>query len=274
MKTTLRIIAFTFASLILFCAICFSQTTSMCTATTYNPIRLLCDSNKNVSPISISGVPLPSLNTGSLYYDSSSKKWSFITAIIAPATGYTQINSGTKVPLVPSIPGAGAELVTGPASSTSGDCVKYTDNIGTTGDTGGSCLFTNNTTSIITSNITMTTAGTFYIGPSTGGLSAGTWLLNSTISFQTSSTTSAVNFVCKLFDGTSIFASSQVTSGAVAVNATRNVSMSLTGIAVESSAVPTFAVSCTSDTASQTMLYQTSYVTYNNASTITAIRIK
>jgi hypothetical protein len=53
--------------------------------------------------------------------------------------GFIQQASGTKVVLAPSIPGAGATLMTGPATSTSGDCVMFTGPMATLADSGAAC---------------------------------------------------------------------------------------------------------------------------------------
>jgi hypothetical protein len=52
------------------------------------------------------------------------------------ATGYSTVNSGTKVVIAPTIPGSGATLMTGPTTSTSGDLIKFSDAVGTLADAG------------------------------------------------------------------------------------------------------------------------------------------
>jgi hypothetical protein len=120
----------------------------------------------------------------------------------------------------------------------------------------------------------MTTAGTYYDGPTTGSQAAGTWLIQGTVSLQTSATpTAAINFTCKLWDGTTIFSSTGAYIELTTVGATKDISLSLSAVATEAGAA-TFKISCTSDTASQLILYQTAYGSVANASSISAVRIK
>ena len=63
----------------------------------------------------------------------------------------------------------------------------------------------------LSADVAMTTANTFYDGPSLS-LAAGTWLLHSVI--QVGGGIGTDDFTCKLWDGTTVYASSQ-TSGAV-----------------------------------------------------------
>jgi hypothetical protein len=195
-------------------------------------------------------------------------------ALMNSLTGSTQVNSGTKFVFAPAIPGAGADLMTGPASGTSGDCVKQGDGVFTLADAGGSCLFTSVQASVTSSNVTMTTAGTYYDGPTTSSQAAGTWLITGTVSLQTSATpTAAINFTCKLWDGSTVFSSTGDYIEVTAVGATKDISLTLSAVATEASAA-TFKISCTSDTNGQFILYQTAYGSVANASSISAVRIK
>jgi hypothetical protein len=134
--------------------------------------------------------------------------------------------------------------------------------------------FTTVQASVASSNVTMTTAGTYYDGPTTGSQAAGTWLIQGTVSLQTSATpTAAINFTCKLWDGTTIFSSTGAYIELTTVGATKDISLSLSAVATEAGAA-TFKISCTSDTASQLILYQTAYGSVANASSISAVRIK
>lgn len=128
-------------------------------------------------------------------------------------------------------------------------------------------------TGALSSAVTMTTAGTFYAGP-TVSLTAGTWLLTGSVSLQTTSTASAVEFTCKLWDATTTAGAGYVAIGAVGTAAVRNDQMSLTGVLVETGSV-TGEISCTSNTASQLIEAAPGYTSPGNyASTIVAVRIK
>jgi hypothetical protein len=125
----------------------------------------------------------------------------------------------------------------------------------------------------LSADVTMTTASTFYDGPSVS-LTAGTWLLNGSVDLQTTSTASAVNFTCKLWDGTTVKAAGYVAIGAVASAAVRNEQMALTGIASPTGAA-TWKISCTSTTASQIIKAAPNNNSPGNyASTLTAVRIQ
>jgi hypothetical protein len=127
--------------------------------------------------------------------------------------------------------------------------------------------------SLASSNVTMTTPATFYDGPTTGSIAAGTWLVTGTVSLQTTSLTAAVNFTCKLWDGTTTFTTSGQYIELTAAAAAKAVPVTLSAIAAEASPA-TIKISCESDTASQLISYQTAYGTLANASSISAIRIK
>lgn len=128
-------------------------------------------------------------------------------------------------------------------------------------------------TGALSSVVTMTTAGTFYDGP-TVALTVGTWYLTSSVDLQTTSTTSAVSFTCKLWDGTTTAGAGYIVVGAVASAAARNSQMALTGVLVETGSV-TGKISCTSNTASQLIEPAPGASSPGNyASTLVAIRIK
>jgi len=129
----------------------------------------------------------------------------------------------------------------------------------------------------ITGNVTLGTSsytassGTF---PAVTTSAAGTWLVAASLELQTTSTASAVNFTCELYDGSAVFAQGYMVIGAVASAAVRNDQMALVGVATESGTV-TFTARCTSTTASQLMeaaAGNNSGVNYT--STITAVRIQ
>jgi hypothetical protein len=130
-----------------------------------------------------------------------------------------------------------------------------------------------NSTSQLSSDVAMTTANTFYDGPSLS-LAAGTWLLNASVDLQTTSTSSAVNFTCKLWDGTNVASSGYAAIGATSSGAVKNFQMAINGIASPASAT-TWKISCTSATASQIIkAAATNNSPGNNASTLVAVRIQ
>jgi hypothetical protein len=119
----------------------------------------------------------------------------------------------------------------------------------------------------------MTTSGTFYDGPTTGSIAAGIWFVTSTVTLQTTSTVNAVNFTCKLWDGTTVFTSSQNRISESDNSNVKITSITLSAVITEAISA-TIKVSCTSDTASQVLLYQTAYSTTANASSISALKLQ
>jgi hypothetical protein len=155
------------------------------------------------------------------------------------------------------LPCADMPALTGPITTTAGACATSQADL----------------TGALSSAVTMTTAGTFYAGP-TVSLTAGTWHLTGSVSLQTTSTASAVEFTCKLWDGTTTAGAGYAAIGAVGTAAVRNEQMALTGVLAETGSV-TGEISCTSNTASQLIEAATGYTSPGNyASTLVAIRIK
>ena len=129
----------------------------------------------------------------------------------------------------------------------------------------------------LASNVTLGTSsytassGSF---PAVTTSTAGTWLVTASVDLQTTSTTSAVNFTCEIFDGTAVVASGYAAVGATSSSAVKNVQMPVKGIATESGAV-TFTMRCTSTTSSQLMEAAAANNSGgSNASTILAVRIQ
>jgi hypothetical protein len=111
----------------------------------------------------------------------------------------------------------------------------------------------------------MTTANTFYDGPSLS-LAAGTWLLHSTITLGGG--TGIDDFTSKLWDGTSVYASTQTSQSIGFEN-----SHSLTAI-VTLSGTTTVKVSATCTVGSKTMRKAcANNGAGNNASTLTAVQL-
>lgn len=117
----------------------------------------------------------------------------------------------------------------------------------------------------------MTTAGTYYDGPTTGVISSGTWIVWGTVTLETTSTVNAVDFVCKLWDGTNVFSSSQQLISESDNAGIKITSISLQGVATEVSP-SILKISCTSNTNGQFLLYQTTYSVLNGASSLVAVR--
>jgi hypothetical protein len=128
-------------------------------------------------------------------------------------------------------------------------------------------------TGALSGDVTMTTAGTFYDGP-TNALTAAKWLLSGQVTLQTTSVTAAVQFVCKLWDGSTVVASPEAVAGATASASVKNEPISLSGIVTPTGAA-TCKISCTSNTASQLIKAATpQYGAGNNASLLNAVRLQ
>jgi len=76
--------------------------------------------------------------TDSMCVDGAGNVYGPTGAIYIPsaALAYQQVNSGLHPVFAPTIPGIGADLMTGPATSTTGDFVKFGDTVGTQADAG------------------------------------------------------------------------------------------------------------------------------------------
>lgn len=140
------------------------------------------------------------------------------------------------------------------------------------GASASECLPTYNTaTNAIGSDVAMTNANTFYDGPAVT-LAAGTWMVQGTVSITTSAANSIIPVTCKLWNGTTVTASTETSVNAVA--AVRTLSISLQGI-VSPVGSTTYKISCASTVASQTISAATTdNGAGNNASTINAFRLK
>jgi hypothetical protein len=222
------------------------------------------------------------------YSTALSGNWTQLSATFAVPAGCTNINiyvagneatpvnaylwGATLSPTSSSMQGSDPLLMSAGVVTGTGATLCTDANLGTT--TIGCAVGTSVQASVTSSNVTMTTAGTYYDGPTTGSQAAGTWLIQGTVSLQTSATpTAAINFTCKLWDGTTVFSSTGDYIELTTVGATKDISLSLSAVATEAGAA-TFKISCTSDTASQLILYQTAYGSVANASSISAVRIK
>lgn len=121
--------------------------------------------------------------------------------------------------------------------------------------------------SALTSNVTIGTTGTFFDGPSVA-LTAGTWHLTGAVTVQIGGGSNTVT--CKLWDGTSVLASSQTSTGyagwTMAIPFSGQVT--LTGS-------DTYKISCTGTTSSDGTILAaaTSNSAGNNASTLVAVAV-
>lgn len=142
---------------------------------------------------------------------------------------------------------------------------------GGTGNTTGQATLTK-VSSSLGANVTMN-ASNFSDGPSVS-VTAGTWLVAGQVEVQTTSVTSAINFTCKLWDGTTVAAASYVVIGAVSSAAARNTEIPLSGILTEAGSA-TAKISCMSTTTSQIMEAAPANNSPGNfSSTISAVRIQ
>ncbi len=143
----------------------------------------------------------------------------------------------------------------------------------TSGTNPDECLPTSSTaSSAVGANVTMTNANQYYDGPSIT-VAAGTWMIVSTVTVTTASTASAVGVTCKLWNGSSTFASPEGTSGAVGVAAVRAVSLAPQAIVVSTGA--TYKVSCAQTIGGGSLRASPPDNSPGNfASTISAVRLK
>ena len=188
------------------------------------------------------------------------KPHKMLLALIAAAcllmlAATTVVNLATQA--YGTLPCAQMPALTGPITTTAGACATSQADL----------------TGALSSAVTMTTAGTFYAGP-TVSLTAGTWQLTGSVDLQTTSTTSAVQFTCKLWDGTTTAGAGYFVASALSSAAVRNNQMALTGVLVETGSA-TGNISCTSNVASQLIEAAPGYSSPGNyASTLVAVRIK
>lgn len=202
---------------------------------------------------------------------SPSNKLSVAGVVESTSGGFSSTESGTgtlqlTAGVVPTAPATGVANVFVSSASGMLRC-QY-------GTGAAECLPTYNTaTNSLSADVTMTTANTFYDGPSVT-LAAGTWMLHGTVTLQTTNTANPHEFTCKLWDGTTVVSSAQQTSEDPAASTVRVQAISLSGIANPGSSA-TYKISCTSNVASQIFKAAApSNGAGNNASTLSAVRLK
>ena len=106
------------------------------------------------------------------------------------------------------------------------------------------------------SNLTMTSTSTFYDGPTTGSLAAGTYLVSETLIVGKPSATAPSTAVCKLWDGTTVFAGAVAYMPYVTAAAITYSTITLSAVITESGSA-TIKTSCEPQTASEIRYYTT-----------------
>jgi len=123
-------------------------------------------------------------------------------------------------------------------------------------------------------NVTMSsTTGTFYDGPSTGSLAAGTWFVSGYVTLGKASATGQSLDQCKLWDGTNTFATAETSVNYVTSAAVTYSVIHLNAVAVEAGSA-TIKISCETSVASGVIYYQTPTSSLADASGISAVRIQ
>lgn len=124
---------------------------------------------------------------------------------------------------------------------------------------------TPNATNSIPSNVSLNVSANYFDGPSVAQGSVGTWFASGTVTLNDA--TVPAQFVCKLWDGTTVIASTQQ----LQQSTTSGVSISLSGALA--SPAGNLRISCR-DTTGTTGAMLSSQQSTGNASTITAIRLQ
>ena len=123
-------------------------------------------------------------------------------------------------------------------------------------------------------NVTMSsTTGTFYDGPSTGSIAAGTWFVSGYVTLGKASATGQNLAQCKLWDGTTTFATGETSINYVTSAAATYSMVHLNAVIVESGSA-TIKISCENSVASGVIYYQTPTSSLADASGISAVRIQ
>lgn len=123
-------------------------------------------------------------------------------------------------------------------------------------------------------NVTMTsTTGTFYDGPTTGSIAAGTWFVSGQVTLGKASATGQNLAQCKLWDGTTTFATAETSINYVTTAAATYSQIHLNAVVTEAGA-STIKISCENSVASGIIYYQTPTSSLANASSISAVRIQ
>jgi len=135
--------------------------------------------------------------------------------------------------------------------------------------------YTNGSSSSFNSNanLTMTSTSTFYDGPTTGSLSAGTYFVTETLTLGKASATAPAYALCKLWDGTTAFAAAYPGMPYVTSAAITYTTVTLSAVITESGGA-TIKTSCEPQTGSEIMYYTTPVGSLNFGATISWVRLK
>jgi hypothetical protein len=122
-------------------------------------------------------------------------------------------------------------------------------------------------------NYTMSSTSTFYDGPTTGSLPAGTYFVTETLTLGKASATAPAYAVCKLWDGTNVFAAAYPGMPYVTSATITYTTVTLSAVITESGTA-TIKTSCEPQTASEIMYYTTPAGSLNYATTISWVRLQ
>ena len=124
------------------------------------------------------------------------------------------------------------------------------------------------------SNVTMSsTTGTFYTGPSTGSLAAGTWLISGYVTLGKASATGQNLAQCEMTDGTTAFVSAESSINYVTSAAITYTVIPLTAIVTESGTA-TITINCENSVANGIIYASTPTSGIAHASSISALRVQ
>lgn len=141
----------------------------------------------------------------------------------------------------------------------------------TSGTVSASTATTFNAT--LSSNTTMSSTSTFYDGPTSGSLVAGTYYVTANATISKASATTGTTVICKLWDGTTTFASTQTELSYITAAAVTYATVSLSSVVTESGTA-TLKMSCEPQTASEIMYATTPTGTLGSATSISGFRLK
>lgn len=227
--------------------------------------------------------PLPAcVANQTLYYSATGGAASCDTVLTDNGTTLTYAGTGGITATGGSVSEIQGTSMASPAAPTGTKYNLYVNNTSDQlqcdyGSTPSPCLpsYTNGSSSSFNgnANLTMTSTSTFYDGPTTGSLAAGTYLVMETLSLGKASATAQALVQCKLWDNTTTFATVESSLPYVTTAAITYTTVSLSAVITESGTA-TIKTSCEPGTGSEIMYYQTGTSTLNDATTISWVRLK
>lgn len=123
-------------------------------------------------------------------------------------------------------------------------------------------------TNSLAGNVNITATSTFFDGPSVSQGTSGTWFASGTVAVQDPSTATS-NFVCKLWDGTTVIASASLQTNTTG----HSYSLAMSGVITSPSG--NIRISCANvGTTTSRMNASTALLATTNASTVTAVRLQ